>query len=98
MKVYRQSGEVETKIMMKRKTKESSPQEHFSETDIPMNHQMNMQNLPQNNSCYYSQSINNCQLPIDEKMQDVNFEPEEFDDETKESIHCFLFSKNFYLQ
>lgn len=98
MKVYRQSGEVETKIMMKRKTKGSSSQENFTEWDVGMDHQMNIQNLPQANPCYYGYNLNDCQLPIDEKMQDVNFEAERFDDETKENIHCFLFSNNSCFQ
>jgi hypothetical protein len=96
MKVYRKSGDVETKIMMKRKTKDLSSEEHYYDRNIAMNPLMTMQNIPQANSYYYDREINSCQLPIDEKMQDVSFNAEKFDDEQIESIHSFLFKSNLY--
>jgi hypothetical protein len=96
MKVYRKSGDVETKIMMKRKAKDLSSEEHYYDQNIAMTPQMTMQNLPQANSYYYDRKINNCQLPVDEKMQDASFGAEKFDDEQIQSIHSFLFQSNLY--
>ena len=95
MKVYRKSGEVETKIMMKRKSKESSSQEQDSEWDFAMSNQDYAQNFAQSNPCYYNYNTNTCFLPIDEKMQDVNFQAEKFDDESRKNIHFFLFNNKF---
>lgn len=90
MKVYRQSGEVETKVMMKRKRKDSN-QELLSTCNMETTPQIAMETYQQVQPCYYDMGMSQCQLPIDENMQDVNFQVEAFDEEERQNIQNFLF-------
>lgn len=94
MKVFRQTGEIETKVMMKRKTKESSSDSQTVD-NFEVSPQVDMGNYQQVQSCYYDFGMSHCQLPIDENMQDVNFAPAAFDEEEKQNMQGFFFGSQF---
>lgn len=92
MKVYRQTGEVETKIMMKRKTKETYSPQSYSDWNMEVAPQAELQTYQQVQPCYYDMGASQCQLPIDENMQDVSFQPTQFEEGERRDVHNFLFS------
>lgn len=97
MKVYRQTGEVETKIMMKRKNKSSSSL-LTSESNMETEASNQVKMVPQCQTYYYDMGLSQCQLPIDENMQDVNFQPEAFSNEERQSVNNFFFGSQCYSQ
>lgn len=90
MKVFRQTGEVETKIMMKRKTKETGSEPNC-DMNMDVQPQIPMEAYQQMQPTYYDMGFNQCQLPIDLNMQDVNFQATSFEEEEKEQMHAFFF-------
>lgn len=86
VKVFRQTGEVETKVMMKKKTKDSS-------NDVNSDENMEFESYPQMQTPSYGMemSYSMCQLPVDENMVDDCFTPEELSAEEKHAIHSFFF-------
>jgi hypothetical protein len=73
MKVFRQSGKVETKIMMKRKSKDTC--DYFPESSTQSVSNVAMETYEQAQSCLYDMGITQCQLPIDMNMMNVNYQP-----------------------
>jgi hypothetical protein len=55
MKVFRHTGEVETKIMMKRKTKESN--DCYQESDMQTTSDVPMESYQQMQPCYYNMGM-----------------------------------------
>lgn len=93
MKVYRQTGEVETKIMMKKKNKDSKLSNDFDE-DCEMNveHQYPSEDM-QAPASYYDISFGQCQLPIDVNMVNPCFNPEPISNEEKQCLQRFFFGE-----
>lgn len=92
MKVYRQTGEVETKIMMKRKNRDSKQcVEIEQDADMEYEQQYSTNADSQLQSCGYESNFGQCQLPVDENMINSSFEPESMSDEEKERVHMFIF-------
>ena len=98
MKVFRQTGEVETKIMMKKKNRDSKQCNYIDQDvdmDVERQYSANVDSEPQ---AYYCES--NCgqwQLPMDENIMNANFQPESMSDEERQSHHAFLFwSQSLY--
>lgn len=91
MKVFRQTGEVETKIMMKRNKKDSSDSLK-TEATLEASKHFTMMYQPISQQQYSNYSKFQGPLPVDEKMEDVNFHAESFDLEDKINIHNFLFA------
>ena len=94
MKVFRQTGEVETKIMMKRKTKDTGNAEVFSECNNDFVPQVSQKQIQELQPTSFSTGYCNCQLPISANMQDADFVPEQFSDEEKFYLQNFFMGSN----
>lgn len=92
MKVFRQTGEVETKIMMKRKTKESN--DCYQESDMQTTSDVPIEPYSSMQPGYFSMGMNHWQLPIDANMVDIDFHPWAIEVEEKADIHAFLFEQH----
>lgn len=91
MKVYRQTGEVETKIMMKRKNRDSKQSVDNEDADMELDQQCSTNVDSHVQSYAYDSNYGQCQLPVDENMIDSSFVPEAMSDEEKERVHMFIF-------
>ena len=92
MKVYRQTGEVETKVMMKKKNRDSTQWidvDQEADMDIDQPYSANVDSQAQ--TSYYESNYGQCQLPIDENMMNINFLSESMSEEDKQRLHAFLF-------
>jgi len=97
MKVYRKTGEVETKLMLKRVKKTTGEEmniDSYQEVQPQMEVDYQMQ---VDNSCYDMRNLQ-YQLPIDANMQDPYFEVNAFESEDKQNVHNFLFMSHCYTQ
>mmetsp|Transcript_7180 Transcript_7180/g.8094 ORF Transcript_7180/g.8094 Transcript_7180/m.8094 type:complete len:99 (-) Transcript_7180:129-425(-) len=96
MKVFRQTGEVETKIMMKRKTKDPSNLESFPDYNTDIVPQVAQNEGHPISPNYYSSGYTPCQLPTPNNMDNEFFIPERFSEEEKVIVHCNLFGSEEY--
>lgn len=62
---------------------------------MDMTPQISMEQYQQVQPCYYDMGVTQCQLPIDENMQNVNFQHVAFDEEDKENLQSFFFGQQF---
>ena len=91
IKVYRQTGEIETKIMMKRKTRDTKKVESYCDNNKEFKLQeveSEIQKLPR---LHYPPGHTQCQLPIDINMLNESFVPQAIKDYEKVHIQNFLF-------
>ena len=93
IKVYRQTGEIETKIMMKRKTRDTKKVESYCDNNKEFKLQeveSEIQKLPR---LHYPPEHIQCQLPIDVNMLNESFVPQAIENYEKVHIQNFLFWK-----
>lgn len=93
MKVYRQTGEVETKIMMKKKNRDCK-----SSNELDEDCEMNADNQypcgdMQVQASSYDISYGQCQLPIDVNMVNPCFNHEPMSNEEKQCLQTFFFGR-----
>ena len=101
MKVYRQTGEVETKIMMKRKTKDTTSLESYGDNNFDFVPQVSQNQIHEVQPTYFNTGYSQCQLPIVGNMKDEAFIPEKYSNESsfifnaeeKHNIKLFFFGQ-----
>ena len=92
MTVYRLSGQAKTKILMKKKNRDSKQWiDVDQEADMEAEQQYSTDVGSQAQAPYYESNYGQCQFPIDENMMNIKFLSESMSDEDKQRLHAFLF-------
>ena len=92
MKVYRQTWQAKTKVLMKKKNRDSKQWiDVDQEADMEVEQQYSTDMDSQAQAPYCESNYGQCQLPIDENMMNINFLPEPMSDKDKQRLHSFLF-------